>query len=119
VAELSGVSQTYTRQLFKAYTVFDKRTLAETKVPPSTVIAVAYAPEPARWLKPVEAEKLTEQDVWRKVRAEKRGVEEAPDGPSEQTVYARCRTCGNAGWHERLTVPMLTDLLTDSAAAAG
>jgi hypothetical protein len=100
-----GVSEPYCRQLFKVWQTFGREQLRETKVKPSTVIAAAYAPEPERWLKRAEAEKLREQDVWRGTRAEKNGHEEAPDEPSEQTVYARCRTCGKAGWHELLEAP--------------
>jgi hypothetical protein len=107
IAGMVGVSEPYCRQLYKVSQTYDGATLAETKVKPSTVIAAAYSPAPERWLKRAESEKLREVDVWRKTRAEKNGHQEAPDGPSEQTVYARCRTCGNAGWHQLLPAPAL------------
>jgi hypothetical protein len=61
-------------------------------------------------MKRAEVESLTENAVKRKTRAETNGHEEAPDGPSERTVYARCRTCGHAGWHEVLSEPTATNL---------
>jgi hypothetical protein len=100
-----GISEPYTRQLYKASQVFTPKQLRQAKVPPTTVIAAAYSPEPEHWLKRSEGEGLTGPALRRKIRAEKNGHEEAPDGPSEQTVYARCRTCGNAGWHELLPAP--------------
>jgi hypothetical protein len=104
VAAITGISEPYCRQLYKVAQTFTPKALRETKVKPSTVIAAAYSPEPERWLKRGEVETLTEAGVWRKTRAEKNGHEEAPDGPSERTVYARCRTCGSAGWQELLPV---------------
>jgi hypothetical protein len=102
-----AISEPYCRQLYKVSRTFDHKILRETKVKPSTVIAAACSPEPERWLMKAEVESLTAADVWHKTRAERSGHEEAPDGPSETTVYARCRTCGNAGWHERLPAPRI------------
>jgi hypothetical protein len=104
VAAMIGISEPYTRQLYKVSKTFSHNQLTETKVKPSTVIAAAYSPEPERWLKRAEAEKLREQDVWRGTRAEK---EPSPAGrkPAPKTVYARCQSCGNVGWHDLVLAP--------------
>jgi hypothetical protein len=128
-----AVSEPYCRQLYKVSLTYDRKTLAATKVKPSTVIAAAYSPQPERWLKQAEVERLTEASVWRKTRAERNGhnserartlprfraelnrthpSEEAPDGPSEQTVYARCREGGTAGWREMLPEPQIMAVST-------
>jgi hypothetical protein len=114
VAGMVGISEPYCRQLYKVSQTFSQRALRETRLKPSTVIAAAYSPEPERWLKRAEAEKLTEVAVWRRTRAEKNGHEEAPDGPSERTVYARCRVCGNSGWQEVLPAVTNLKLLAES-----
>lgn len=100
VAALLGVSEPYCRQLYKVSRTFGHKTLAATTVKPSTVIAAASWPQPERWLRRAEAEKLTELAVWHGTRAEKRGGQ-----ATLVTVYARC-TCGREGWMQRLSAPV-------------
>jgi hypothetical protein len=106
VASMLGISEPYCRQLYKVSQSFTGETLEAVMAPPSRVIVAAYSPDPVTWLKASE-DGLTAVAMKRKIRAAKSGKPEAPDGPSELTVYARCRTCGNVGWQERLPAPEL------------